>query len=91
MLRNIQMLINSKMGKGTYLLDKEHLPLLPEFEDNEVVMDATHPTLIEAQDKREKAKAEKVAQTSQTPDASTAHLKTKQDQLRYLLYATVRI
>jgi hypothetical protein len=29
---HIQMLINSKMGKGTYLLDKEHLPLLPEFE-----------------------------------------------------------
>ena len=91
MLRNIQMLINSKMGKGTYLLDKEHLPLLPEFEDNEVVMDATHPTLVEAQEKREKAKAEMAAQTSQVPDASTAHLKTKQDQLSYLLEATVRI
>ena len=71
------MLINSKMGKGTYLLDKEHLPLLPEFEDNEVAMDATHPTPVEAQDKREKAKAEKAAQSSQVPDASTVHLKTK--------------
>ena len=41
---HIQNLINSKMGTGTYLLDKEHLPLRPEFEDNEVVMDASHPT-----------------------------------------------
>ena len=41
---HIQMLINSKMGTGTYLLDKEHLPLRPEFEDNEIVMDASHPT-----------------------------------------------
>ena len=65
--------------------------MLPEFEDNEVVMDATHPTLVEAQEKREKAKVEKATQTSQVPDASTAHLKTKQDQLSYLLEATVRI
>ena len=26
---HIQVLINSKMGIGTYLLDKEHLPLHP--------------------------------------------------------------
>ena len=45
---HIQMLINSKMGKDIYLLDKEHLPMLPEFEDNEVVMDATHPASVEA-------------------------------------------
>ena len=57
-------------------MDKEHLPLLPEFEDNIVVMDASHPTFVEAHEKREKAKAEKVAQV---PDASTVHLKTKQD------------
>ena len=42
----IQMLINSKMGKSMYLLDKEHLPLLPEFEDNVVVMDPSHPTSV---------------------------------------------
>ena len=45
---HIQMLINSKMGTGTYLLDKEHLPLRPDFEDNTVVMDATDPTSVEA-------------------------------------------
>ena len=65
--------------------------MLPEFEDNEVVMDATHPTSVEAQEKREKAKAEKASHASQVPDASTVHLKTKQDQLSYLLVATVRI
>jgi hypothetical protein len=48
---HIQMLINSKMGTGTYLLDREHLPLRPDFEDNEVVMDASHPTSVEAQEK----------------------------------------
>ena len=41
---HIQMLINSKMVTGTYLLDKEHLPLRPDFEGNEIVMDASHPT-----------------------------------------------
>jgi hypothetical protein len=51
---HIQMLINSKMGTGTYLLDKEHLPLRPDFEDNEVVMDASHPTCAKAQEKRER-------------------------------------
>ena len=85
---HIQMLINSKMGTGTYLLDKEHLPLRPDFEDNTVVMDPTHPTSVEAQEKREKAQAEKA---SKIPDSSAVNLKTKQDQLSYLLEATVRI
>ena len=35
---HIQMLINSKMPKGVYLLDKEHLPLQSDFEDNTIVM-----------------------------------------------------
>ena len=52
---HIQMLINPKMGKGIYQLDKEHLPLRSDFEDNIVVMDASHPTFVEAQEKREKA------------------------------------
>ena len=55
------MLINSKVGTGTYLLDREHLPLRPDFEDNTMVMDASHPTSVEAREKREKAKAEKAA------------------------------
>lgn len=85
---HIQMLINSNMGTCTYLLDKEHLPLRLDFEDNTVVMDACHPTSIEAQEKREKAKAEKA---SKIPDASAANLKTMQDHLSYLLESTVRI
>ena len=55
----IQELINSKMGTDTYLLDKEHLPLRPDFEDKIVVMNDEDSTSVEAQEKREKAKAEK--------------------------------
>ena len=76
------------MGTRTYLLDKEHLPPGPEFEDNVVVMDASHPTSVEAREKRENAMA---SETSTMLDASVANLKTKQDQLSYLLEATVRI
>ena len=69
-------------------LDREHLPFRPDFEDNTVVMDASHPTSVEAREKREKAQAEKA---SKITDPSTINLKTKQDQLSYLLEATVRI
>ena len=41
---HIQELINSKMGKGKYILDKEHLPIYPEFEDNTVVMNENEPS-----------------------------------------------
>ena len=70
---HIQMLINFKVGIGTYLLDREHLPLQPEFEDNEVVMDASHPTSVEAQEKAEKAKATKAAKVASAPNASIVH------------------
>ena len=79
------------MGTGTYLLDREHLPLRPDFEDNELVMDASHPTSIEAQDKAEKAKDAEAAKAASAPDASIVNLKTKQDQLTHLLEATLRI
>ena len=55
------MLINSKMGKSMYLLEKEHLPLLPDFEDTVLVMDPSHPTSVQVQEKKEKARAEKAA------------------------------
>ena len=73
---HIQVLINSKMGTGTYLIDKKHLPLRPDFEDNTVVMNAEDPTSAEAQEKREKAQAEK---SSKIPDPSVVNLKTKKD------------
>ena len=53
---HIQELINSKMVTGTYLLDKEHLPLKPDFEDNIVVMNKEDPSSVQAHEKREKGK-----------------------------------
>jgi hypothetical protein len=41
------MLINAKFGMGKFLLDREHLPLHPEHEDNEVVMDENDPTSVQ--------------------------------------------
>ena len=52
----IQELINSKMGTGTYLLDKDHIPIYPYFEDNQVVMDGDEPSSVHAQAKKEKAR-----------------------------------
>ena len=49
----IQVLINSKMGTRTYLLDKEHLPLRPDFEDNTIVMDEKDPSSVQAHEQRE--------------------------------------
>src|SRR3989337_4196083 len=54
-------------------------------------MDASHPTSVEAQEKAEKEKAAKAAKAASAPDASIVNLKTKQDQLTYLLEATLRI
>ena len=97
------------MGTGTYLLDKEHLPIFPDFEvntvvldeehlplwpdfeDNTVVMDAEDPTSVEAHEKKEKAKAEKAAKMPSDAEASEVLLKSKQDQLRYLIQASLRI
>ena len=75
----IQELINSKMGTGTYLLDKEHLPIYPEFEDNTVVMNEDEPSFVHVQAEREKAKVEKDARMSTMEEASQYLLKSKQD------------
>ena len=87
----IQELINSKMGTGRYLLDKEHMPIYPEFEDNTVVMDENEPSSVHAQAKKEKAKAEKAVRMPTTEEASQYLLKSKQDQLGYLIASTLRI
>ena len=76
---HIQILINSKMPKGVYLLDKEHLTLRPDFEDNTVVMNVEDPTSVEAQEKWQKAKAEKAAKMPSAEEASQVFLKSKQD------------
>ena len=67
---HIQELINAKMGTGTYLLDKEHLPLYPEYEDNTVVMNEEEPSSVQVQEKRAKAKAEKAARMPSAEEAS---------------------
>ena len=67
------------MGTGTYLLDKEHLPIYPDFEDNTVVMDEDEPSSMQAQAKKEKEKAEKAARMPTTEEASQYLLKSKQD------------
>ena len=79
------------MGIGTYLLDKEHLPIYPEFEDNTVVMDENEPSSAQAHEKREKARAEKAAKMPTVEEASQVFLKSKQDQLGYLIQSTLRI
>jgi hypothetical protein len=83
--------MNSNMGTVTYLLDKEHLPLLPYFEDNEVVMNEDEPSSVQAQEKRAKARAEKAAKMPSVEEASQVFLKSKQDQLGYLIQAAMRI
>ena len=72
-------------------MDKEHLPLLPEFEDNTVVMDAEDPSLVAAHEKKEKARAEKAAKMASAAEASEVFLKSKQDRLGYLIQAILRV
>jgi len=87
----IRELINSKMGTGTYLLDKEHLPIHPDFVDNQVVMKENEPSSAHAQAKKEKAKMEKAAKMPTQEEASEYFLKNKQEQLSYLIASTLRI
>ena len=87
----IQELINSKMGTGTYLLDKDHMPIYPDFEDNTMVMDENEPSSVQAQYKKEKARTEKAANMPTIDEASQYLLKSKHDQLGYLISSTLRI
>ena len=54
-------------------------------------MTAEDPTSLEAQEKRKKAKAEKATKMPSAEEASQVFLKSKQDQLGYLIQATLRI
>ena len=79
------------MGNGKYILDKEHLPIYPEFEDNTVMMNENEPSSAQAHEKRENAKVEKAAKMPTVEEASQVFLKSKQDQLAYLIQSTLRI
>ena len=88
--QQIQELINFKMGTSTYLLDKEHFAIYPEFEDNQVVMNENEPSSVQAQEKKEKARKEKAAKMPTQAEASEYFLKNKQEQLGYLIASTLR-
>ena len=54
-------------------------------------MNEDDPTSVQAQEKKEMAKAKEAAKMPSVEEASQAFLKTKQDQLAYLIQATLRI
>ena len=54
-------------------------------------MDENEPSSAQAHEKREKAKAEKAAKMPTAEEASQVFLKSKQDQLGYLIQSTLRI
>ena len=49
------------------------------------------PSSVQAQEKKEKARAEKAAKMPTVEEASQVFLKSKQDQLGYLIQSTLRI
>ena len=65
------------MGTCTYLLDKEHLPIYQDFEDNQVVMNENEPSSVQAQAKKEKARIEKATKMPTMEEASQYFLKSK--------------
>ena len=54
-------------------------------------MNEDEPSSAQAQEKRAKAKAEKAAKMPSVQEASQVFLKSKQDQLAYLIQSTLRI
>ena len=54
-------------------------------------MDAEDPTSVKAQEEREKAQAEKAAKIPSAEEVSQILLKSRQDQLSYLILATWRL
>jgi hypothetical protein len=72
------MLINAKFGTGKFQLDRENLPLRPEHEDNEVVMNENAPTSVQGQEKIAAAKAamaaKKAAETSAAPKSKAEEI-----------------
>ena len=63
----------------------------PNIEDNTVVMDAEDPSSVAAHEKKAKARAEKAAKMPSATEASEVFLKSNQDQLGFLIQATLRI
>ncbi|KAI5001183.1 hypothetical protein ZWY2020_011142 [Hordeum vulgare] len=74
----IQMLINAKVGKHAYLLDRSHLPLQTDFEDNEVVMDPSHPGLASPREAVE-------AEVARDAPALAPQLRTREERIFEIL------
>ncbi|KAE8802556.1 nucleolin [Hordeum vulgare] len=72
----IHMLINAKLGKHVYLLDRPHLPLQPEFEDNEVVMDDNDPN---------SAAARMAAEAARNRPPPVSQLRTQAEKMAFLV------
>ncbi|KAI4999524.1 hypothetical protein ZWY2020_004113 [Hordeum vulgare] len=77
----IQMLINTKLGKHAFLLDRPHLPLQPEFEDNEVGMDDNDPSSAAARMAVEAAEAE----NARNVPPPVPQLRTQDKQMAFLV------
>ena len=75
------MLINAKIGKHAYLLDRPHLPLQPEFEDNEVMMDDNDPNSAATRMAAEAAEAE--AARNRPP--RVPQIRTQAEQMAFLV------
>ena len=56
-----------------------------------MVMDPSHPTSAQVQEKFHAATVAKAAEKAYAPNAPIANLKPKNDQMTYLLEATLRI
>ena len=54
-------------------------------------MDENEPSSVQAQEKRAKAKTEKAAKMPSAEEASQVFLKSKQDQLGYMIQSNLRI
>ncbi|KAE8783779.1 pumilio-like protein 1 [Hordeum vulgare] len=76
---------SAKIDKHAYQLDRPHLPLQPEFEDNIVVMDDTHSSSATAREAAQ-AVAVEAARNAPTPPPQ---LKTRDEQMSFLI-STIR-
>lgn len=82
----IHMFINAKVGKHAYLLDHPHLPLQPEIEDNEVVMDDNDPNSAAT---RMAAEAEE-AEGAKIRPPPVSQLRTQAEKMEFLV-STVQV
>ena len=72
------MIINAKLGKNVYQLDRPDIILKPEFEDNEVVMDDNDPNSAAVRMVAE-------AEASRNRPPPVPHLRTQAEKMAFLV------